>query len=210
MKKSSQILELQYFGTVEAYSNLMNETNPFFLNDLRYQKLLHPNRMVLGGANGLVTLTIPLAGGRNKKQLMNEVELSYEVDWRKNHWRAIYTIYKKSPWFDEYAPALENLYKTKERFLVDWNIKTLKWALEILKLKLDILSLNSTEANLQQQKANHQPIKITDSMYPTYHQVFIDRQRFIANLSILDLLFCCGPISKDYLKKLSNYYTALK
>ena len=210
MVKNKQIVELQYFGTVEAYSNLVNETNAFFIDDLKYQKLLHANRTVLGGSNGLVVLTIPLAGGRNKKQLMREVELSYEQDWKKNHWRAIYTIYKKSPWFDEYAPALENLYKNKEQFLVEWNLKTMKWVLKALRLKLDILSLNSTEPNIQPTTSNHQPLKEMDSLFPIYHQVFMDRQGFVANLSILDLLFCCGPASIDYLNKLSNYYAALK
>ncbi len=206
MKKNNQIIELQYFGAVKAYSNLTNESNVFFLDDLRYEKLLHPNRMFLGGSNGLVLLTIPLAGGRNKKQLMKEVELSYEQDWKKNHWRAIYTIYKKSPWFDEYAPSLENLYRSKEQFLVDWNLKTMKWALEALRLKLDILSLSYTEADLQSPKKEHQPRKDVDPLYPCYHQVFMDRQGFIANLSILDLLFCCGPYSKNYLLDLLNYY----
>ena len=210
MKKSIQILELQYFGRIEAYSNLMNETNAYFLADLRYEKILHPNRMMLAGSNGLVILTIPLAGGRNKKQLMREVELSYEQDWNKTHWRAIYTIYKKSPWFDEYAPALENLYKKKEQFLVNWNLKTMKWALEALKLKLDILSLNSTEANTQSTKRSHQQENKMDALYPTYHQVFMERQGFIANLSILDLLFCCGPASNEYLQKISNFYQELK
>lgn len=194
----------------EDFNFKINNTNAFFLNDLRYSKLLHPNRMIVGGSNGLVLLSIPLVGGRNKKQLMREVELSYEQNWKKSHWRAIYTIYKKSPWFDEYAPVLENMYNGKEQFLVEWNLKTMKWALKTLKLKLDILSLNSAEPNIQSKTINHQPLKETGLLYPTYQQVFMDRQGFIANLSILDLLFCCGPSSKNYLQKLSNYLHSIK
>ena len=37
-----------------------------------------------------------------------------------------------------------------------------------------------------------------------YDQVFMEKNGFIANLSILDLLFNLGPESTDYLASLNN------
>jgi WbqC-like protein family len=38
--------------------------------------------------------------------------------------------------------------------------------------------------------------------FPEYIQVFSDRNPFFPDLSILDLLFCLGPKSVDYLRGL--------
>ena len=39
--------------------------------------------------------------------------------------------------------------------------------------------------------------------FPPYYQVFDDRQPFMPNLSIIDLLFNLGPEAKDYLKRIT-------
>ena len=48
-------------------------------------------------------------------------------------------------------------------------------------------------------KCNFTNIKIC-----RYDQVFMEKHGFIANLSILDLLFNLGPDSSDYLKAIST------
>ena len=44
------------------------------------------------------------------------------------------------------------------------------------------------------------PKKESLAEFPAYTQVFDDRFGFQPNLSIVDLLFCCGPDSLQYLK----------
>jgi hypothetical protein len=41
---------------------------------------------------------------------------------------------------------------------------------------------------------------LTNPTPPIYQQVFEDRNGFLPGMSILDLLFCCGPNAKALLK----------
>lgn len=199
MNKLYKNIDLQYFGDINFFSSLNNSTNYYFSSSNCYQKSLHLNRARLIGSNGPLLLTVPLIGGRDKKQVLRDVQISYSEPWQRIHWRGIESSYRKSPWFEDNAPGLEQLFQLKEKFLLDLNLKTTQWALERLKLKIDIMA----EIDLQQSDmpaAEMQPFTAsTKPNFPVYQQVFADRFGFIPNLSILDLLFCKGPQSAGYL-----------
>lgn len=190
-------IDLQYFGDIKLFSTLINETNVFFLPDIRYQKLNHLNRTRLIGANGPLLLTVPLIGGRDKKQTLKDVRISYGDPWQRIHWRGIVSSYRKSPWFEEYAPGLEKLFQLNETFLLDLNLKTMEWVCTKLKMKLAILSgLKSNDALLtSSDSVNSSPT------YPVYQQVFSERYGFVSGLGILDLLMCEGPSASAYLER---------
>ena len=46
--------------------------------------------------------------------------------------------------------------------------------------------------------------KVSQPLYPAYHQVFHTKHGFINNLSVVDLLFNKGPQSLDYLLQLDK------
>lgn len=192
-------IDLQYFGAIKSFLSLIKQTNCIYSSSVTYQKSLHLNRARLIGSNGPLLLTVPLIGGRDKKQVLRDVQISYAEPWQRIHWRGIQSSYRKSPWFEDYAPGMEQLFKRREKFLLDLNLKTTQWALERLKLKIDIMA----ETDLQQSDipaAEMQPFTAsTKPNFPVYQQVFADRFGFIPNLSILDLLFCKGPQSAGYL-----------
>ncbi len=196
----NQIIELQYFGSIVFYLNLYKVSFAAFLTDLDYEKSLHPNRMWLSGPNGLLRLTVPLVGGRNRKQQLSEVRISYSEPWQRIHWRSIHDAYRKAPWFESYAPELETLYQKQVGFLQDWNRMTMEWAFGKLKVKCDILSESKKSMpGVQRAGMETGPDGTTDFRGPVYHQVFEDRYGFVPNLCILDLLFCEGPAAKSYL-----------
>lgn len=203
--KNSKIIDIQYFGSVYFYLNFINQSNIRFSSDVLYRKELHQNRMWLSGPNNLVRLTVPLAGGRNQKVHFKDLRIAWADQWQRIHWRSIHDAYRKSPWFEEYAPGLEKLYQQKDDFLVDWNFRTLQWSLSVLRLKVDILADGSKNNSSSVSPELSLPIINLPEGHPLYQQVFSDRTHFVANLSILDLIFCEGPISKEYLKKLSAY-----
>ena len=204
-EKRSKLVDLQYFGSIELFSTLMHQSNVFFLPDEAYQKALHPNRTQLMGANGPLLLSIPLVGGRDKKQKFKDVQVSYSHPWQNIHWRGINSAYRKSPWFDEYAQELESLFQKREKFLLDLNLKTMRWAINKLNLKVDILA--ETGLNLEDSSYNLSSVQKDDKRphFPFYQQVFNDRYGFISNLSILDLLFCEGPKAKGYLQSINFF-----
>lgn len=205
-KNSNEIIDLQYFGSVELYSTLKNFRDIIFYPESTYEKALHPNRTVINGANGLISLSIPLLGGRNQKGFFKDVQIAEDGNWRRIHWRSIHDSYRKSPWFEDLGWQVETLYRKQEKFLMDWNLKTLQWAIKALRLDIDIMaekvafvpgSLNKNHSSTYS--------NFNENDYPVYQQVFMEKAGFKPNLSILDLLFCEGPASGMYLNKLTAY-----
>lgn len=201
-KIKAKLIDYQYFGNVELYSILSTSKNIKFCIDLAYAKALHPNRTWIYGPNGLISLSVPLLGGRNQRGLFKDVRIADDNNWRRIHWRSIHDSYRKSPWFEELGWRVERLYQKPANFLFDWNLKCMYFCFEVLKLETDILThfpISDDCELLFQNEAPHGP---ASADYPVYQQVFMDRYGFISNLSILDLLFCEGPGAIDYLFKL--------
>lgn len=196
---NNYFIDLQYFGAIKSYLNLINCSNVFFSSDVWLDKSLHLNRTELIGANGPLLLTVPLVGGRDKKQKLRDARISYAEPWQRIHWKSIHDAYRKAPWFDDYAPGLEQLMKRKEVFLVDLNLKTMEWVLEKLKLKVAILSGDAVQGETIAQLPASQKEGSAGVLFPPYQQVFAERHGFIPNLGILDLLLCEGPAAKKYL-----------
>ncbi len=160
--------------------------------------------MRLMGANGPLLLTVPLVGGRAPKQQIKDLQIGYGEPWQRIHWRGIHDNYRKAPWFDDYAPELEQLFREKEKFLLDLNLKTAEWCLRKLKVKIDILSVETQTTEEGGNSLTRNKPDENDTTFPVYQQVFADRHGFVPNLSILDLLLCEGPLATDYLRRINN------
>jgi len=200
MVNNKQYIDLQYFGDIKFYSTLIYSTNVFFLPDVAYQKSLDLNRIRLIGANGPLLLTVPLIGGRDKKQKLKDVQISYSDPWQRIHWRGIDSAYHKAPWFEEYASGLMELFQQKEKYLLDLNLKTVEWVIRKLKLKIDIMAGDISGKH----ELIENSVEQTGLNFHSYVQVFNERHGFVPNLSILDLLFCEGPAAKNYIEQVMN------
>ena len=198
------MIDFKYFGDIFYYSSFINLSNIEYLSCKPYQRGLQLNRMRLMGANGPLLLTVPLVGGRAPKQKIRDLQIGYGEPWQRIHWRSIHDNYRKAPWFEDYAPELEQLFQGKEKFLLDLNLKTAEYCLRKLKLKLDILAVEEWELGKEAQLFFQNEPTLEDKDFPTYQQVFADRHGFFPNLSILDLLFCEGPLAIDYLRRINN------
>ena len=195
---SQLIIEYQYFGTISAINTLFQLSNIEFEVCETFQKMSFRNRMVVAGSNGLVHLSVPLEKGRDQKQLIKDIRISYSLPWQQQHWRTIESCYNRSPFYEYYRDWLETFFTRKPVFLLDLNREILEWLVKVLKPSGRVSETQDFileyPAGVTDLRSRWLPKNFQDEGSAIrYLQVFEDRIGFQPNLSILDLLFCTGP-----------------
>ena len=176
-----------------------------------YSKQSYRNRTQILSANGILNLSIPIKKNKSEKAV-NSIEISYKEDWQKNHWRAITSAYKNSPYFDFFEEDLKVFYSNKYNLLIDYNIDQLKFIVKVLKQKKNIQLTKQYESNpdsvidlrtIIHPKQSYLSDKlVANKLDQSYYQTFENKISFTPNLSILDLLFNKGLHTIDYLKSI--------
>jgi hypothetical protein len=134
---------------------------------------------------------------------MLNAEIDNKIAWQKNHWRSIQTAYSSSPFFEFYKDSLEQVYNQKYTNLVKFNFDIIKLVLEWLDIELK--SKLSKEYKMDYENSLDLRKKIdskkkSNSENKKYKQVFSEKNGFLNDLSIIDLIFNEGPNSLSYLK----------
>lgn len=194
-----------YFGPISQFVAIANAEALIFENEDNYQKQTYRNRMYIYGANGKLSLNIPIkhTGDKTQHQKFREVRIENEFNWQKQHWKSLQTAYRTSPFFEFYEDDFQPLYQKKHEFLMDFNYECLDLLQDCLQLDL--------EAEKTGEYIMEPPSHIIDSRglvnakkenvisLEPYNQVFGSKFGFINDLCILDLLFNEGPSSGSYL-----------
>ncbi|MCQ2335501.1 MAG: WbqC family protein [Paludibacteraceae bacterium] len=86
------------------------------------------NRCTILDATGHpLVLSVPVKKVESK-QYTRDVEISYQTRWQHQHWMAILSAYKKTPYFDYYQDYLRPLYERETRWLIELN----DWTFDIV------------------------------------------------------------------------------
>ncbi len=189
------ITDLQYFGTIQHIQSLMIEKEIHINNFHPYSKMSFKNRTIIATAQGPLSLSIPIIGGRDQKSPIKEIKIDYQNSWNKQHYKTLSSNYKRSPYFEYYELGLEQLFNSQSIFLVDFLLLTNEWVKKQLKANWVVTELNTPASLLKEQRSfdNWVPKNYDQISNPVnYQQVFQEKIGFLPNLSILDLLFCCG------------------
>ena len=93
----AQIFPTSYFGNLSYYSALIKESSIVFEAKEHFIKQTFRNRCELLTGNGIQFISIPVLRKNGSKTSIDEVEISYDTDWRKDHWKAIESAYSNSP-----------------------------------------------------------------------------------------------------------------
>lgn len=187
--------DLHYFGTLSYYKGLIPTDILLFDTSIPFNKMSFKNRMVIASAQGPLHLSIPIVGGRDQKTFMDTIQIANDIPWQTQHFKSIYTNYKRAPYFDYYVEGLAALYQTRYNLLKDFLLATQFWIKQQLKAKWDIqiLSDESIYTDLKKWSDPSKPNNFhLDIDTPCYQQVFEMRTGFIHNLCILDLIFAMG------------------
>jgi WbqC-like protein family len=192
------------------------------LDNVAYSKNYFLNRNKIKTAQGWIWLTIPVLTKHNFQQLIKDTMVNNNSDWRKKHWTSIYYSYKNAPYFEEHKNFIETFYEHEWKYLVDASTSMLAYLLSALKIKTEITLASSLGAqgqkeelllnicklcgadeylsgpdgrsylNLELWQQNSIRVLFHDYQHPTYPQLYGE---FISHLSVVDLLFNCGPQS---------------
>lgn len=165
-----------------------------------YQKGGFRNRCVIAGPNGPQRLSIPLEKGKHQQTPIREVRISAAENWQRQHWRSIRTAYGNAPYFEHYADGLRRFFERPYPFLFDLNQEIANWVLHHKLGWAGEWHLQTTYVPAGQWSAGPdlRSGAFTSAPCP-YPQVFEDRHGFLPDLSVLDLLFCCGKNGAEVL-----------
>jgi hypothetical protein len=95
------------------------------LDDVQFLRRGWHNRDRIKTAGGPQWLTVPVRKGK-QDQLINEVMIDNDSDWRRKHLAAVRHAYAKAPGFDHVFPALEAVYGREHDRLIDLNLDLLE------------------------------------------------------------------------------------
>jgi len=189
------LLDWQYFGTISFVHSFLNEKDIAFDNHASFSKMSFKNRTIITTAQGPLTLTIPIMGGRSQKSPIQDISISFDSPWNKQHLKAIKSSYQRAPFFEYYENSLHTLYQNPPEKLVDFLQECHSWLKKQIKGEWSLQKELNIDFELDFKKVvdlwlpnnyHKQPNPIV------YKQVFEPQIDFIPNVSILDMLFCCG------------------
>ncbi|GMW00718.1 MAG: hypothetical protein AMXMBFR84_18550 [Candidatus Hydrogenedentota bacterium] len=189
------------------------------LDNIQYNKNGWQNRNRIKTANGPLLLTVPVHARLG--DTLDQVAINNAVPWRKKHRASIEQAYRHAPFFDAYWPPLAAVYEHEWAMLNDLNRAMIDWYVRALGIGSRIVyasELNAlgtaTERLINLMKAVDGTryysgayaleqyldaealaaagigLVIQEWRAPEYPQL---HGPFVRDLSILDMMFHCGP-----------------
>jgi len=197
------LLNTAYFAPIPYFTAIQQAQQVFIEQYENFGKQSYRNRCEIMTANGVISLTVPVAKA-NSKTLIKDLKIMYATPWQKLHFRSIESAYKNSPYYEYYIDDFMPFFEKKETYLLDLNTAISETLLSILKIDRPF---RLTADYIREGDPGYTDFR--DAIHPkasrrkpgadfpvhSYRQTFCDRFPFTPHLSILDLLFCCGSES---------------
>ena len=197
------IFPLFYLPPIEYFSELLdNKVNIVIEKAEHFQKQTYRNRASIHSPNGKLDLVIPVLKGSKNHTKVKDVKISYDFNWQRLHLMSLQTSYRSSAYFEFYEDDFAIFYEKKWDYLFDYNEELLCLLIKLLKLNVQYKYTNKFEneyLELNDFRNSIHPKRNGRNNVNTYFQVFEERNGFLPNLSIVDLLFNQGPQSTKYL-----------
>jgi hypothetical protein len=205
MIEKGAVLPMFYLPPVEYFVQL-NTYKPDILieREEHFPKQTYRNRANIYSPEGALTLTVPVVKGAKTHTKIKDVKISYDFEWQRLHWLSLSACYRGSAYFEYYEDEFVAFYNKQKQpaYLFDYNEELLHLLLKFLKIKSGLKHTDEYFADygvVPDFRASIHPKKETELQQKPYFQVFEERQGFLQNLSIVDLLFNQGPQSINYL-----------
>ena len=201
MKEIFKIMTPAYLAPISHWAQII-KGKIIWDQHQNFNKQTLRNRTFIHSPNGLLKLTIPIKHSK-EKFIFKQALIENDFKWQNDHWKSIETSYRSSPFFIYYEDSLKEIYNKKYEKLIDINIDLIKLIYDWLEIETEIYFTNSYAKTYVKEKDLRYltEIKTLESYnIKEYTQVFSNKNGFINNLSIVDLIFNEGPNSINLLK----------
>jgi hypothetical protein len=185
-------LHTAYFPPISWFSRLWSQAAVALEACENYQKGSVRNRCHIAGPNGEQMLSVPLVKGKHQRTPIREVRIAYDEPWQRQHWRSIRTAYGNAPFFEHYADGLAPFFERRYPFLFDLNLEVVQFFIQKTGWRGEVLFSEKYAPQL----LGSWELPRSSTRYP---QVFEEKHGFLPDLSMLDLLLCCGKQAAEIL-----------
>lgn len=223
----------EYLPYIGFFQRLLEADIFVVLDDVGYQKNAFINRNKIKTAQGEQWITIPVKG-RSSNLKINEVFIDNQIDWQSRQWKAISINYAKAPYFKKYSQFFEEAFSKKWEKISDLDVYLIEGLIKILGGKTKIVKSSELnvkgkgterlinickelsvgvylsgpgceghKVDVGEFEKENIKVKIRDFNNPKYPQLFVDNG-FLSYMSIIDLLFNCGPKSLEIIQSSSK------
>ncbi|NIM96501.1 MAG: hypothetical protein GTO24_00030 [candidate division Zixibacteria bacterium] len=220
------ILQPGYLPWLGFFEQLHRCDEFVLYDDVQFEKGSWRNRNRIKTPNGTQWLTVPVLLKGRDFPLIKDVVINPTMTWQKKHVKSIRQNYSNAPFFELYADGLFARLNQTWNYLIDLDLELIYWLAEQLNIftpirlasslgiqgsgvqrLVDIIdavngshfyegSAGKNYIDVDVFEKNGISITFQDYNHPKYPQRYGD---FISHLSIIDLLFNCGPESLNIL-----------
>lgn len=213
-----------------GYFGLMHSVDKFILLDsVQFARRSWQQRNQIKSADGALWLTVPVYTKGLRDQIISDVEIDYGHGFPFNHKKSLITNYAKAPFFRELSPSFFEILDSGEKRLSSLTVSLIKWARGLLGINTEMYlssQLNPVGAKAELLAALCVEVGAKQYISPIGAKCYLDESSafdregisiqyfefnytvypqkfgpFIPNMSIIDLLFNCGPESLSYIER---------
>lgn len=216
-----------------GYFDFIDEVDVFiFLDDVQYTRRDWRNRNKIKIRSTSSWLTVPV-NDIFGVSLIQDTPINYGMNWREDHLRRLRDAYETAPYWSSYAAKLESFLLFEYRTISELNQTLTRWICDELKITTELRNSSEfavggikdvklrelvravggdgylsgpsalTYLKPEEFKAQNIDLLIKNYRYSPYPQL---SEPFIGEVSVLDLLFNCGPGSRNFLKSDPPYH----
>lgn len=184
---------------------------------------MHRNRIRTNSPQGWDWLSVPVLTKGKYTQSIREAVIDNSSPWARKHWRAIEWNYRRARYFADYAAEFESLYQKPWTLFCDLSCAFLSLLLKLLGIprtfdRTSVLGIQGESTGLvlamcratgadtylsgvhgrdyldfEEFRKNGVHLAFQEYKAPTHPQCWPGA--FVPDLSVIDLLFNCGPDS---------------
>jgi hypothetical protein len=211
-----------------GYLHKAEQADVFVLaDDVQYTKHGYVNRNRVRTGEGWQWLTVPVRSRGRAGQLIRDTELETDLPWARKHVQTFEWNYRDAPFFEEHMPFLRDVFASQPTHLLELNLQLLKYLLDQLEIDTELRMSSELPKRTERSQrladmavacdcttylagdggsqqyldeavlqAAGVEVRFTTFQHPVYAQCF---PGFEAGMCAFDLLFNCGPRSREVL-----------